>query len=176
MGYKYSRDEILAGALDAVLADGVSQLTFARVAGQLGINDRTVVYYFPTKADLIANVLGALGLRLQEALAPAVSAPAVDHRELVRRAWPLVARPSIDPVFAVFFEANGLAAAKRSPFVELVPQLTTAWIDWVMTVLDGSPAERRAEAEATIALLDGLLLVRQLAGPAAANRAAAVFF
>ncbi len=37
------------------------------------------------------------------------------------------------------------------------------------------PEYRRAEAETAVALLDGLLLLRQLAGPDAADRAAAVF-
>jgi hypothetical protein len=41
-----------------------------------------------------------------------------------------------------------------------------------MSFLTGTKANRRSEAEATIALIDGLLLLRQLAGPAAATRAA----
>ena len=39
-------------------------------------------------------------------------------------------------------------------------------------VLEGDPAKRRTEAETAIALIDGLLLLRQLAGPEPANRAA----
>jgi len=38
--------------------------------------------------------------------------------------------------------------------------------------LTGTRARRRDEAEAVVALLDGLLLLRQLSGAAAANRAA----
>ena len=53
-----------------------------------------------------------------------------------------------------------------------VPQLIEAWIDWVMLFLAGSARERRAEAEAAIAVIDGLILLRLLAGPAAARRAA----
>ena len=73
---------------------------------------------------------------------------------------------------ALFFEANGLAATGRAPFATLVPQLIEAWIDWVMLFLAGSARERRAEAEAAIAVIDGLILLRLLAGPAAARRAA----
>jgi hypothetical protein len=43
----------------------------------------------------------------------------------------------------------------------------------VCAYLEGPPRRRRAEAEAAVAVLDGLLLLRQIAGPAAANRAAA---
>ena len=47
---------MLAAAVDVARAEGLSSLSFGRVARQVGTNDRTVVYYFPTKADLIGAV------------------------------------------------------------------------------------------------------------------------
>ena len=172
MGYRHTKQEILDGALAAALDDGLSQLTFGRVAKRLGINDRTVVYYFPTKDDLITEVVMSMGLQLQEALGAAFATPAANHLELARMAWPVLARDETDQIFALFFEANGLAATGRVPFATLVPQLIEAWIAWVMLFLAGSARERRAEAEAAIAVIDGLILLRLLAGPAAARRAA----
>lgn len=172
MGYKHTKQDILDGALAAALDGGLSQLTFGRVARRLGINDRTIVYYFPSKDDLVTEVVLSMGLELQHQLGEAFSAPADDHLQLARVAWPALARRDADPVFALFFEANGLAATGRTPFDTLVPQLIDAWIDWVMTFLTGTKSRRRAEAEAVIALIDGLLLMRLLAGPAAAARAA----
>jgi AcrR family transcriptional regulator len=172
MGYRHTKQEILDGALAAAIDDGLSQLTFGRVARRLGINDRTVVYYFPTKDALITEVVVSMGLQLQETLAEAFSTPAADHLELARAAWPVLARDEADPVFALFFEANGLAATGRAPFDTLVPGLVEAWIDWVMGFLTGTPSVRRAEAAAAIAVIDGLLLLRLLAGPAVAARAA----
>ena len=172
MGYRHTKQEILDGALAAALDDGLSQLTFGRVAKRLGINDRTVVYYFPTKEALITEVVMSMGLQLQETLGAAFATPAANHLELARAAWPVLARDETDQIFALFFEANGLAATGRAPFATLVPQLIEAWIDWVMLFLAGSARERRAEAEAAIAVIDGLILLRLLAGPAAARRAA----
>ena len=173
MGHKHTREEILDGALDAAISDGLSQLTFGRLAKHLGISDRVVVYYFPTKDDLVTDVLTMLGLRLQEVLARAFTTPADDHLSLARAAWPVLARPEIDPIFGLFFEASGLAAAGREPYTTVAPQLVDAWATWLATFFAGTPKQQRTEAEAAIALLDGLLLLRQLAGPAAANRAAA---
>jgi AcrR family transcriptional regulator len=172
MGHKHTKDEILSGALAVAFDDGLSRLTFGRIAKRLGISDRIVVYYFPTKDDLTGEVLYAMGTQLQETLAPTFASPAADHVELLRAAWPILARPAADPVFTLFFEAAGLAAAGIEPYRSLVPQLVQAWIDWSAEFVSGTRARRRTEAEAAIAVLDGLLLLRQLAGPAAANRAA----
>jgi len=172
MGHRHSRDEILAGALATAFADGLSRLTYGRVAQRLGINDRTVVYYFPSKNDLVTDVVLSMAAQLQDTLAPAFASRAADHRELLRAAWPVLARPDADPVFAVFFEANGLALSGREPYRTLVPQLVKGWIDWVALYVDGTEEHRRAEAETAIAVLDGLLLLRQLGGADAAERAA----
>ena len=172
MGYRHTKQEILDGAMALALDDGLSQLTFGRVAKRLGINDRTVVYYFPSKDDLISEVIVVMGLQLQETLAPAFAAPAATHIDLLRAAWPVLADPEADQVFALFFEANGLAAAGREPYRTLIPQLVQMWIDWAAEYFSGSPAQRQIEAETAIAIIDGLLLLRQLAGADAAQRAA----
>jgi AcrR family transcriptional regulator len=172
MGHKHTKEEILEGALSVARDDGLSRLTFGRVAKRLGISDRVVVYYFPTKEDLISEVVVAMGLQLQERVAGSLGSPAADHRDLVRRAWSTLAHPDSDPVFALFFEANGLAAAGQEPYRSLVPALVEGWVSWAAGFIDGPPFRRRAEAEAAIALTDGLLLLRLLAGPRAAGRAA----
>ncbi len=172
MGHKYTKTELLEGALAVAREQGLSQLSFGRVAKHLGTSDRVIVYYFPRKEDLYVEVIQALGQELQTRLAAAVPAAPGDHRELCRAAWPVLAHPDADRAFGLFFEANGLAASGVSPFDQLVPTLVTAWIDWVAALLPGTTAHRRREAELTVALLDGLLLFRQTAGAAAANRVA----
>lgn len=172
MGHKHEKSEILQGALAVAFADGISQLTYGRVARHLGVSDRIVVYYFPSKDDLVGEVLVAIGLQLQETLAPMFRTAVTDHVDLIRTAWPVLARDDADPIFSLFFEAAGLAAAGREPYRSLVPSLVTAWVDWAAGFIEGTPARRRNEAEAAIATIDGLLMYRQLAGATAADRAA----
>jgi AcrR family transcriptional regulator len=172
VGHRHERDEILAGALAVALDGGLSRLSFGRVGKRMGISDRTVVYYFPTKDDLVTEVVLSVGVQLQATLDEATGPASSDHRQLLRSAWPVLATPATDPLFALFFEANGLAAAGRSPYDVLVPALVSAWVDWAVGRIEGPPARRRAEAEAAVAVADGLLLLRQLAGADAAARAA----
>lgn len=172
MGHKYSRDEILEGAVRTAVEHGLSSLSFGRLARHLGTSDRVIVYYFPTKNALVTDVLVAIGIRLQSVLADAFPATAQDHRQMATAAYPALADPAVDPLFAVYFEACGLAAARVAPFHEVAPQLMTAWVGWLADYFTGPRARRTREAEATLALIDGLLLMRHLAGPRAADRAA----
>mgnify|MGYP000606975693 CR=1 FL=1 len=172
MGHKHTKDDILAGALATAFDDGLSQLSFGRIAKHLGIADRTVVYYFPTKNDLITDVLVAMATELQATLAPAFASPARNHVELLRAAWPVLATDAADPVFALFFEANGLAVTGRAPYAEILVELVATWIAWAAEFIEGDDDHRQVEAETAVALIDGLLLVRQLAGADAAERVA----
>lgn len=172
VGRKHTHDEILTGAIEVAYADGFSRLTYGRVAKRLGIADRTVVYYFETKDALVEAVLVTMGLDLQERLATTLDRPVDDHLQLARAAWPVLAHPDAQPVFDLFFEASGLAVAGREPYDTIVPQLIEGWIAWATTLLTGTEAQRRVEAAASVALVDGLLLVRQLAGADTADAAA----
>ncbi|KKF02155.1 TetR/AcrR family transcriptional regulator [Mycolicibacterium obuense] len=172
MGHKYSRDEILEGAVRTAVEHGLGSLTFGRLARHLGTSDRVIVYYFPTKNALVTDVLVAIGMRLQSVLAGAFPTTAEDHRQMAAAAYPALADRAVDPLFAAYFEACGLAAAHVAPFHEVAPRLMSAWVAWLAEFFTGSHSRRTREAEATMALIDGLLLMRHLAGPRAADRAA----
>lgn len=173
MGYRHSRQEILDGAVALVLDEGLARLTFGSLARRSGVSDRIIVYYFPSKEELIGEVLAVFGGRLQAALGPALPAAVPDHVSFVRSVWPLLATPRFDPVFAVFFEASGLASAGVEPYRTMAAALVKGWVAWAEQSITGDAAHRRSEAAAAIATIDGLLLMRQLSGAAAANRAAA---
>ena len=170
---KHSKAYLLEAAVEVARESGLRQLSFGRVAKHAGTNDRTVVYYFPTKEALVGDVVLALSRELEQRLSAVGGEQLPGHQDLLRTAWPVLAHPDADPVFALFYEASGLAAAGVQPYATIVPALISAWLGWAEARLHGSSEQRRAEAEATVALIDGLLLFRQLMGNEAADRAAA---
>lgn len=172
MGHKYTREQILEGAVELALAEGVGALTFGRLAKRMGTSDRVIVYYFPSKSTLVSEVLVEIGNQLQAVLAKAFTQSAAGHRQLAKAAYRVLARADTDAIFAVYFEACGLAAAGAQPFRDLAGALVEGWVTWLSGFFGGNAKQRRAEAEATLALIDGVLLMRQLAGAQAGDRAA----
>jgi AcrR family transcriptional regulator len=172
MGYRHSRDDLLDAAVDVVLDDGLGGLTFASVSRRLRIADRTVVYYFPTKSDLVAAVLGRTTAQLQELLSPALGDEPSDESVVLQRSWAVLSGPASEAVFRVYFESVGLAVCGREPYQGVVEQLVAAWTTWIASRLTGDAATRLDRAHAIVATLDGLLLIRAIAGPRAVDAAA----
>jgi AcrR family transcriptional regulator len=147
-------------------------LTYGAVARRLGISDRMVVYYFPTKADLSTAVLGELSRQLQEAVVGAVDAQPVDFESLLARAWPVLATPANDRIFGLFFQVVGLASDGSEPYLSAVRTLVMQWADWLEPrIVVPAGCTRRGAALAALATIDGLLLLRRTAGARAANQA-----
>jgi AcrR family transcriptional regulator len=173
VGHKHEKPDLVKAAVEAAVEDGLSQLTFGRLAKRMGISDRMIVYYFPTKDDLIGEVLFALGAELQQLLEKATGSERLSVEELGRRSWPALTSRNADRIFRVFFEVSGQAAAGIEPYKKIAPMLMDAWVDWVVPFIEGSSRDvRRKRALGLIAQLDGLLMMRQLSGPSAANTAA----
>lgn len=175
MGYRHRREDLLAAGAELVLDEGLGALTFGAVARRLGISDRMVVYYFPTKSDLVTAVVLALVEQLQEVLDRAFGSEPLPIDELMARAWPALGTDASDRIFSVVLELLGMAAGRRSPYRELAPLLIEGWVEWLEPrVVATDPERTRDEILALLARVDGLLLLRLTGGPELAERAAEV--
>lgn len=173
MGYRHSREEILQAAKALALERGIGALTFGAVGRALGIPDRTVVYYFPSKDALTAAVVAALGEELERLLGEAFGPERLPLPELLRRAWPVLSNPGADRVFSVYFELVGMAAAGHEPQRQLARAILERWATWLGERMEGGDRDGAVgQALAALSLIDGLLLLRQVLGGDSAEAAA----
>lgn len=172
MGYRHSEQEILDAAVQVALDEGVVGLTYRSVGRSVGIADRTVVYYFPTKGALVLAVLERITEELQDLLAGALGESRQAQAALLERTWAALATTAADPAVRILLETFGLAVRGQQPYPEVVAGVLATWTSWVADHLAGEPGTRPARAAAVVATLDGLLLTRAIAGDAAAASAA----
>ena len=122
MGYVHSREAILEAALRLVQDSSLTEVTFRAVGERAGIPDRTVVYYFPTKKQLLSAILEEVTSRVRAAMARELGNGSVTQAGAVAGIWTSLATREIDPVFRVYIELFGLAAAQKSPYTALLAQ------------------------------------------------------
>lgn len=173
VGYRHSRDEVVEAAASIALRDGMANLTFRRVAEDLGISDRMVVYYLPSKEDLVMAAVEALSVRMQTILERAFGDDRRLPDELLRMAWPVLTKKSADQIFALFLEVVGLSAAKVEPYDRISRSILDGWIRWLSDRIDApTERDRRRGALGVITRIDGLLLLRHGHGARVADEAA----
>ncbi|WP_380169578.1 TetR/AcrR family transcriptional regulator [Jannaschia sp. R86511] len=171
MGHKHSRDGVLDAAVAVAGRVGLGGLSYRLVAQEAGTSDRMVVYYFADKTALLGGVLARVGDELRAILEqslPAAGPDGLTRAQVLRASRSVFTDPDRQPVLRLLVEAVGLGAAGREPFATVVPQLLQGWVVW----LEGrmGPAGP-GEAVATVATVEGLVIVGGLLGPDA--RAAA---
>ncbi|WP_322409957.1 TetR/AcrR family transcriptional regulator [Microbacterium invictum] len=163
MGSRHSREEILDGAVRVLLERGVSGLSFASVGDALGIADRTVVYYFPTKAHLLQAAVEAGSVSLRDLLGAAFGTDALPPADLIERAWPVISSAEAHPWMRVYLELIGASARGDEPHRSLARSITESWIAWVAErVAAATPADRLREAQQVVAAIDGRLVIHTL--------------
>lgn len=173
VGYRHSRDEVVEAAASIALRDGMAKLTYRRVAEDLGISDRMVVYYLPSKEDLVLAAVEALSVRMQTILEQAFGDDRRSPDELLKMAWPVLTKKSADQIFALFLEVVGLSAAKVEPYDRISRSILDGWIRWLSDRIEArTERDRRRGALGVIARVDGLLLLRHGHGVGVANEAA----
>ncbi|MBK6886697.1 MAG: TetR/AcrR family transcriptional regulator [Tetrasphaera sp.] len=161
MGYKYDRASFLEEAGRLVVEEGLSRLTFGRLAARLGVPDRVVVYYFPTKSDLISETMHTLGTGLQVLIEEAFGSTRRSPEDVVADAVRVLTAPESDRIVRVFLEIVGHAASGHEPYPAIAAGVVTAWVKWLEPLL-ADVDDPRAAALAVVARVDGLLIVHHL--------------
>lgn len=160
---RHDRDALLGAAVQLALESGLGPVTFGAVARRADVPDRTVVYYFPTKVDLVAAVVEAVTGGLLGALTGVVGDARRPPAELLELLWPVLTAPQTRPVVQVWLEVAVRAGGGQPPYAAAGRALALGWLDWLAERVPGrTDDERRAAATRLLARVDGALLLHHL--------------
>lgn len=157
-----TRERILEAAERHVRAGGYNGFSFRDLATEIGIKSASVHYHFPSKETLVAE----LAARYRERFLAGLPAPSPDQPAL----------PALRAAFRAALHRDGLmclCGALASQTEVLPPPVATearaffeALLVWLDAGLTGSDVIRRQTALASLAQLEGaMLLARTLEDP-----------
>ena len=171
-GRPEQRAALLDGVVEYVLREGVATLSLRPLAAALGTSDRMLLYYFDSRDRMLVAVLTAVGERLRAALEAVTPARRLAPGRLLAALRAALELDDAQPILRLYVEVSGLAARGREPFRTIAAGIAEDWIGWAEQRLDVPAAQRRAAAAGVLAVVDGLLLLRFVAGQEASEQAA----
>jgi AcrR family transcriptional regulator len=143
------RQELLNGAVDYVIANGISDLSLRPLAAALGTQAPVLLHHFGTKEHLVEELLGRIRDRVR---ALGRSAEAQRHQSGLSAVWAWVSEPGHDPLMRVFFEAYGLALRNPDRYSTFLEHAVRDWLDEPLAAVD------EISATLAIATVTGLVL------------------
>ncbi|MGO8861409.1 MAG: TetR/AcrR family transcriptional regulator [Acidimicrobiales bacterium] len=143
------RQELLDGAVDYVVINGISDLSLRPLAVALGTQAPVLLHHFGTKEHLVEELLGCVRDRLRTL---GRSAEAETHRSGLGAVWTWVSDPDQGPLMRLFFEAYGLALRHPDRYVDFLSHAVRDWLDEPLAAVD------EISATLAIATVTGLLL------------------
>src|SRR5271154_424954 len=143
------RQELLDGAVDYVVANGISDLSLRPLALALGTQAPVLLHHFGTKEQLVQELLGRVRERLR---ALGRSAEAETYRSGLGAVWIWLSHPDQGPLMRLFFEAYGLALAHPDRYSDFIEHAIHDWLDEPLAAID------EVSATLAIATVAGLVL------------------
>lgn len=166
--HRHRRPELLAGAVEYILENGVAELTLRPLADALGVTHATLLRHFGSKEQLVTEVITAIRVDLLENLrASGGDIAAAPPGHSMRTVWRQLCEPAERRQFVLLFELVAMAAREPDRFGSLAPVLISDFLKPMEASLrkDGrSRAEARDLATGFLAQLRGLQLDLAVSG------------
>jgi AcrR family transcriptional regulator len=143
------RQELLDGAVDYVVANGISDMSLRPMAVALGTQAPVLLHHFGTKEHLVEELLGRVRDRLR---ALGRGAEAETRRSGLAAVWTWMSDPDHGPLMRLFFEAYGLALRDPDRYSDFLNHAIRDWLDEPLAAID------EISATLAIATVTGLLL------------------
>lgn len=153
------RADVLAAAVEYVLAHGLADLSLRPLAAASGTSPRMLLYHFGSREGLIAEVVAAAGDRQRAMLGRALAADATPA-ELLARYWRWLSSEEADRYVRLFFEVYALALQgdAYSGFLRRLAEDWSGFIERRLARAGLSADEARVEATLVMGATRGLML------------------
>jgi len=157
------RREVLLGKIvDALLAEGIADLSLRPLAKTVGTSARLLIYHFGTKEKLLTDALAEVRLRIETSVRELAKKQHPESLEaFLLMFWKWALQESNQRYFRLLFEIDGLAMQNREKFsTEFWGAGFSKWIGIFETpfgVLAGDHSGHPGGSTLVLAALNGLL-------------------
>ena len=166
--HQHRRAELLAGAVEYILENGVAELTLRPLAKALGVTHATLLRHFGTKERLVTEVITAIRVDMLDKLGASVGdIAAVPPARSMRTVWRQLCEPTERRQFVLLFELVAMQAREPDRFGPLATVLIADFLQPIETSLRSlglSRTEARDIATGFLAQLRGLQLDLAVSG------------
>jgi AcrR family transcriptional regulator len=133
-----TRQRILDAALDLFGARGVEAVSLDEIAREVGVRKQTVLYWFPSKDDLVASVLEAVAAELVVVIDAAIRAASDDPLARIDAVVRAVFRPAVrrPALLGLVREVSRLPAAQADRLRHHVRPLVDGCVDYLQLEMD----------------------------------------
>jgi AcrR family transcriptional regulator len=153
-----TRDLILERATDLFGRWGVEAVSLDQIAQDVGVAKQTLLYWFPSKDDLVENVMAATAAELALVVEAAIRAAPDDPLDRIEAVVKAVFRPAVrrPALLGLIRELNRLPAETSERVTRHLRPLADRAIDWMRQEMEvgrlrsGDPSIVIALAYATV--------------------------
>ena len=158
MAERPTRQRILDTALDMFGQRGVDAVSLDEIAREVGVRKQTILYWFPSKEELVAAVLEAVAAELIVVIDAAIRASSDDPLERIDAVVRAVFRPAVrrPALLGLVREVGRLPAAQADRLRLHVQPLVDRCVEYLRLEMDkgrlrrGDPALIASLAYATV--------------------------
>ena len=148
-----TRDLILDRATDLFGRWGVEAVSLDQIAHEVGVAKQTLLYWFPSKDDLVENVMAATASELAVVVEAAIRAAPDDPLDRIEAVVKAVFRPAVrrPALLGLIREMSRLPADTGERVTRHLRPLADRAIDWMRAEMDAGRL-RRGDPSIVIAL------------------------
>jgi len=148
-----TREAILARATDLFGRWGVEAVSLDQIAQEVGVAKQTLLYWFPSKDDLVEHVLAATAEELAVVVEAAIRAAPDDPLDRIEAVVKAVFRPAVrrPALLGLVREMSRLPAETSERVTFHLRPLAERAVNWMRTEMDRGRL-RRADPEIVVAL------------------------